>query len=110
MALVTALVVAVTSFASLLGARASGVVASFPLIGAALGVFAHRAHGPRAAVAVLRGMTSALFAFAFFFLVVGLTIQRAGVVLAFAAATLAALVVQSATLRLARGAPPGAAA
>jgi hypothetical protein len=55
-------------------------------------------------------MTSALFAFAFFFLVVGLTIQRAGVVLAFAAATLAALVVQSATLRLARGAPPGAAA
>ena len=34
MALVTTLVVAVTSFASLLGARASGVVASFPLIGA----------------------------------------------------------------------------
>jgi hypothetical protein len=110
MALVTAVVVAVTSFASLLGARASGIVAAFPLIGAALGVFAHRAHGPRAGVAVLRGMASALFAFAFFFLVVGLAIQRAGIVLAFAAATLAALLVQSATLRLARGVKPRPAA
>ncbi len=106
MALVTALVVAVTSFASLLGARASGIVATFPLIGAALGVFAHRAHGPRAGVAVLRGMASALFAFAFFFFVVGLAIPRAGIVLAFAAATLAALLVQAATLRLVRGARP----
>jgi hypothetical protein len=106
MALVTALVVAVTSFASLLGARASGIVATFPLIGAALGVFAHRAHGPRAGVAVLRAMASALFAFAFFFFVVGLAIPRAGLVLAFMAATLAALLVQAATLSLARGARP----
>jgi len=104
MAMVTALVVAVTSFASLLGARASGVVATFPLIGAALAVFAHRAEGPRAGVAVLRGMASALFAFAFFFLVVDLTLARAGVVLGFAAATLAALMVQAATLGLVRGA------
>jgi hypothetical protein len=110
MALVTALVVAVTGFASLLGARASGVVATFPLMGAALGVFAHRAHGPRAGVAVLRGMTSALFAFAFFFFVVGLAIPRAGIVFAFTAATLAALLVQAATLRLVReaSAPRGA--
>ncbi|HYA74451.1 MAG TPA: hypothetical protein VEF36_14965 [Roseiarcus sp.] len=101
MALVTALVVAVTSFASLLGARASGILATFPLIGAALGVFAHRAHGPCAGVAVLRGMTSALFAFAVFFFVLGLAMPRVGVALAFAAATLAALLVQMATLRLA---------
>ncbi len=106
MALVTALVVGVTSFGSLLGARASGIVATFPLIGAALGVFAHRAHGARAGVAVLRGMASALFAFAFFFLVVGLAIPRVGVGLAFAAATIAALIVQAATLRLVRGARP----
>ncbi len=110
MALVTALVVAVTSFASLLGARASGIVATFPLIGAALGVFAHRAHGPRAGVAVLRGMASALFAFAIFFFVVSLAIPRVGIVLAFAAATFAALLVQAAALRLARGARPRSAA
>jgi hypothetical protein len=55
-------------------------------------------------------MASALFAFAFFFFVVGLAIPRAGLVLAFAAATLAALLVQAATLRLARGARPRRAA
>ena len=49
-------------------------------------------------------MASALFAFAFFFLVVDLTIARAGLVLGFAAATLAALLVQAATLGLVRGA------
>ncbi len=103
MTLVTALVVAVTSFASLRGARASGVVATFPLIGAALGVFAHRAHGPRAGVAVLRGMASALFAFAAFFYVVGLALPRAGLLAAFSMATLAALTIQGATLRLVRG-------
>ncbi len=106
MALVTALVVAVTSSASLLGARGSGIVATFPLIGAALGVFAHRAHGPRAGVAVLRGMASALFAFALFFFVAGLAIPRTSLALAFAAATLAALLVQAATLTLVRGPAP----
>ena len=106
MTLVTALVVTVTSFASLLGARASGVAAAFPLIGAALGVFAHRAHGPRAGVALLRGMTGSLFAFAFFFLVVGQTISRAGPLVAFTAAILVALLVQAATLTLVRDIKP----
>ena len=101
---VTALVVAVTAFASTLGARASGVVASFPLIGAAFGVLAHRADGPRAAVAALRGMVAALFSFAFFFLALGLALPRVGVLSAFAAATLVGLIVQAATLTLVRGA------
>lgn len=101
--LVTALVVAVTSFASLLGARASGVVATFPLIGAGLGVFAHRAHGPRAGVAVLRGTASSDRPFAAFFYVVGLALPRAGLLAAYSMATLAALIIQGATLRLVRG-------
>jgi hypothetical protein len=101
---VTALVVAVTAFASTLGARASGVVASFPLIGAAFGVLAHRADGPRAAVAALRGMVAALFSFAFFFFALGLALPRASVLGAFAAATLVGLIVQAATLTLVRGA------
>jgi hypothetical protein len=103
---VTALVVAVTSFASTLGARASGVVASFPLIGAAFGVLAHRADGARAAVAALRGMVAALFSFAFFFFALGLALPRAGVLTAFAAATLVGLIVQAATLTLVRSAKP----
>jgi hypothetical protein len=101
---VTTLVVAVTTAAGQLGARASGAVACFPLIGAALGVFAHRAQGPRAGVAALRGMASALFAFAGFFLVLGLALPRADAVAAFALATVVALLVQAATLKLARAA------
>jgi len=100
----TALVVAVTTLAAQLGARASGAVACFPLIGAALGVFAHRAHGPRAGIAALRGMATALFAFAGFFLVLGAALPRADAVAAFALATVVALIVQAATLKLARAA------
>ena len=104
MVFVTALVVAVTTFASTLGARASGVAASFPFIGAAFGVLAHRADGPRAGVAALRGMVAALFSFAFFFFTLGLALPRTGLLSAFAAATLVALVVQAATLTLVRDA------
>jgi hypothetical protein len=103
-AAVTALVVAVTTVAAELGARASGALACFPLIGGALGVFAHRAQGPRAGVAALRGMASALFAFAGFFVVVGLALPRADTVAAFSLATVVALIVQAATLKLARAA------
>jgi hypothetical protein len=104
MVFVTALVVTVTAFATTLGARASGVAASFPFIGAAFGVLAHRADGPQAGVAALRGMVAALFSFAFFFFTLGLALPRAGLLSAFAAATLVALVVQAATLTLVRGA------
>jgi hypothetical protein len=103
-AAVTALVVAVTAIAAELGPRASGAVACFPLIGAALGVFAHRAQGPRAGIAALRGMATALFAFAGFFLVLGFALPRANVAAAFALATVVALLVQAATLKLARAA------
>ena len=103
-AAVTALVVTVTTVAAGLGARASGAVACFPLIGAALGVFAHRAQGPCAGVAALRGMATALFAFAGFFLVLGVALPRVDTVAAFALATVVALVVQAATLKLARAA------
>jgi len=101
---VTGLVIVVTTAAAELGARASGAIACFPIIGAALGVFAHRAQGPGAGIAALRGMTSALFAFAGFFLILGLALTRLPAVAAFALATAVALAVQAATLRLARAA------
>ncbi len=72
--------------------------------GAALGGFAHRAQRPRAGVAALRGMASALFAFAGFFLILGLALPHADAVAAFALATVVALIVQAATLKLARAA------
>jgi hypothetical protein len=101
--LVTAIVVAVTSLATALGARASGVAASFPWIGGALAVFAHRAQGAAAGVAVLRGMAIALYGFLAFFAVLGFVLTRMDLPLAFVAATAAALAVQTVTLRFVHG-------
>jgi hypothetical protein len=98
-----AIVVAVTSLATTLGARASGVAASFPWIGGALAVFAHRAQGAAAEVAVLRGMAIALYGFLAFFAVLGFVLTRMNLPLAFVAATAAALAVQTVTLRFVHG-------
>ena len=67
----TALVVGLTSAATTLGPEASGAAASFPLIGASIAAFAHWRQGPEAGVAVMRGMASALYAFAVFFAIAG---------------------------------------
>jgi hypothetical protein len=101
--LVTALVVGVTSVASTLGPRASGVAASFPWIGGALAIFAHRAQGAAAGVAVLRGMAAALYSFLAFFAVLGFVVTRLELPLAFVAATASALMVQLIMLRIVRG-------
>ncbi len=102
MAATTALVVALTSAASRLGPQASGATASFPLIGASIAVLAHLEKGLSAGVAVLRGMTAALYAFSMFFLVLGAALTHLPVVTAFALATAGALIAQGATLRLVR--------
>jgi hypothetical protein len=101
--LVTAVVVGVTSLATTLGARGSGVAASFPWIGGALAVFAHRAQGAAAGVAVLRGMAIALYSFLAFFAVLGVALTRIDLPTSFVAATAAALAVQVVTLRILRG-------
>ena len=102
MAVTTALVVGLTSAAATLGPGASGVAASFPIIAASIAVFAHLSQGPEAGVAVLRGMASALYAFAVFFVIAGAALPRASLPAAFALATTAALIAQGATLRLLR--------
>ena len=101
-AVVTGIVVGVTSFATLLGPRASGVTASFPWIGGALAVFAHRAHGAQAGVAVLRGLAIALYGFLVFFGVLVFALTRAPLPLAFGAAAAGALAMQFFTLKFVR--------
>jgi hypothetical protein len=105
MAVTTGLVVGLTSAAAALGPGASGVTASFPLIGASIAVFAHFSQGPEAGVAVLRGMVSALYAFAAFFVIIGAALPRASLLAAFALATAGCLIVQGATLRLQHRSP-----
>jgi hypothetical protein len=69
MAPATLLILVLTSIASVWGARISGILATFPLFGTVLSVFAHRTYGPAAAAEVLRGLATGLFGFALFFYV-----------------------------------------
>jgi hypothetical protein len=97
MVVTTALVVALTGVAPVLGPRLSGVLASFPVYAASLTVFAHR-QGAAPAVEVLRGLLLGLLAFAGFFVVLTGVIERLGVAGGFLAATGAALAIQAASL------------
>ena len=95
MVVATVLVLALTTFAPVLGAFTSGVIAGFPLYATVLGVFAHRAIGPGAAVAVMRGLTAGLFAFATFFLVIARFVVTLGIGATFLIAIVAIVAVQA---------------
>ena len=94
----TAIVLLLTGLAAELGASLTGLLATYPLYGAVLAGFAHHLDGPGPAIRVLRGLLLGLFAFAGFFFVLALTIERAGIAQAFAAAIAAALVLQAGAL------------
>jgi hypothetical protein len=100
MIIATALVLAITELAPVLGPRWSGVLATFPVYAAILTVFAHRV-SVTSAMEVLRGLLLGLFAFAAFFVVLGMLIERAGVAVAFAVAIVSALAVQAVSFGLA---------
>jgi hypothetical protein len=94
----TVIVLLLTGAAPLIGPTLTGLLATFPLYGAVLAGFAHHLQGPGHAIRVLRGLLLGLFAFAGFFFVLALSIERAGIVQAFAAAIVAALVLQGGAL------------
>jgi len=98
MAVATALVLVLTEVAPLLGARLSGLLATYPLFGAVLAAFAHHLSGAAAAGRVLRGLLIGLFGFTGFFLLLALAIEPIGIASAFAAATVLALAIQGVTL------------
>lgn len=98
MVLATSLVLLLTGAAPALGPRLSGLLATFPLYASILSTFAHRLEGPDAAAGVLRGLLMGLYAFASFFLVLALLIERVGIAPAFAAAIVVALTIQAGSL------------
>ncbi|MEX2642947.1 MAG: hypothetical protein WD270_05810 [Acetobacterales bacterium] len=102
MVVVTTLVVTLTAVASLVGAKVAGILASFPVFGIILTVFAHRVRGPVMATQVLRGMVFALYGFATFFFVLGVSLVPLGVLPGILVATVASLVVQGVALGLIR--------
>ena len=97
MVLATGLVLVLTGIAPRIGAHLSGLLSPFPVYAGVLAIFAHRQGGGAAANKVLRGLLLGLFAFASFFLVLALGLDRLGIGLSFALATLLALSVQGAT-------------
>ena len=106
MTVATALVIAITSAAPVLGPQLSGLLTTYPIYAGVLAVFAHAQRGGAAATQVVRGLCYGIIAFATFFLTIGALVDRAGIVAAFAAATVGALLVQSVTLtKIRKGSP-----
>jgi hypothetical protein len=98
MGIATALVIAITSAAPLLGPQMSGLLTTYPIYAGVLAVFAHAQRGGAAATQVVRGLCYGIIAFATFFLAIGALVDRAGIVAAFATATVGAILVQAVTL------------
>jgi hypothetical protein len=98
MVIATALVVAITGAAPLLGPELSGLLTTYPVYAGVLAVFAHAQRGGAAAAQVVRGLCYGILAFATFFLAVAALVDRAGILPAFAAAATGALLVQALTL------------
>lgn len=94
----TSFIILVTAIAPYIGARLTGLLTTIPLYVSILTVFAHRHDGGPSAINVLRGLVYGLFAFASFYLVLGLLIPNSSLALSFSAATLAALITQGLTL------------
>jgi hypothetical protein len=94
----TLLVVGISGAAPLIGGRAAGVLATFPVYASVLATFAHRLRGPGDGIAVLRGMVTGLLGFATFFLVLGEALASTSIPVAFGLAIAAGLGVQGLTL------------
>lgn len=102
MVVATALVLGLTALAPHAGARLSGLLATYPVFAAVLTVFSHHGRGAAAAIQVLRGLMTGLFAFIGFFVVLATSLPGLGIAAGFAIATLLALAIQAASLQLLR--------
>lgn len=98
----TALVLAISGAAPIVGGHAAGILATFPVYVSVLTTFAQRIGGRTQGRAVLRGLLIGLPGFATFFLVVGATLGGWGVLAAFGAALVAAVVTNVAAIAAVR--------
>src|SRR2546426_12048672 len=78
MAVATALVLALTATAAVLGPKLSGLLSPFPVFATVLAVFTHRHAGAAATQRPVRGIVLSSFAFAGFFVVVAAAPFRGG--------------------------------
>lgn len=98
----TSFILFVTGIAPIIGPRLTGLLTTFPLFAGILAIFAQRQQGPDGAIHVLRGLTFGLFAFAGFYLVLGLLIEETTLAVSFGVASLTALIIQGSSLFILR--------
>jgi hypothetical protein len=102
MATAAGIVTAVVLSAEALGPQLAGILSTFPIIVLVVGVFTHHRSGSDAVRHFLRGVAAALLGFVAFFLVVGLTLLRLGLLPAYALAAITTLTVTAGLLVLHR--------
>lgn len=100
MAAAVILVLAVTWASSAIGPRASGIAATFPVMGSILAVFSHRQQGTDYVVRLLRGMVFGLYSFAAFCLALNRTLPGLPMAGAFLLSLAFALLAQGIAWRL----------
>ncbi len=98
----TTFILLITGSAEILGPRLTGLLTMIPLYVTILAIFAHRHQGPAAAAHVLRGLLYGMFAFAGFFITIGLFLEKAGIAISFLSAIAVALAIQGTTLWILR--------
>jgi len=105
----TSLIVILTTVAPVLGPRASGLIATYPVYLSTLTFFAHHQGGPLSVAAMQRGLVFGLFGWLAFWTALLAILPVGGVAAGFGAAIAAAVVVQRVSLRI-LGTSMGAAA
>lgn len=93
----TAVVLAITGLAPVVGPHVAGLLSPFPVFGAVLAISTHHTVGPAGAVSVLDGLILGLLAPSVFFLALALTLPPIGFV-AFAVASAAGLLAQATSM------------
>jgi hypothetical protein len=96
----TLLLLGITGAAGVLGPKWGGLLSPFPIFTFVMAVFSHRQGGPGAAVRLMRGVLSGLFAYLAFFLVVTLLVERQPLALVYLLAACAALGVNGLSLAI----------
>lgn len=102
MIVATGVVLTLTSAAAYLGPTLSGLFSPIPAFLFLLAIFAQRAEGADASIRVLRGGIIGSFAFAAFFLIVGIGLGRLGIGVTYALAAGSAIVINGAVLSMGR--------
>lgn len=102
MVVATGVVLTLTTAATYLGPTLSGLFSPIPVFLFLLAIFAQRSEGADASIRVLRGGIIGSFAFAVFFLIVGLGLGRLGIGATYALASGSAIAINGAVLSMGR--------